>query len=258
MELSTLLPAVTAGRGWRNGRRCGGIESHCDDGDIIDGAAVERQGDQEIAGPLRPVFACQRKDLFVLYMSREAVAANHEDVSRLQYAAFDLKLRIIAYADGPRYDISAWPGARLLGGEPAFGNKFLHFCMIDRYLLDPVPANAVDAAVSGPYAGVMAIENKQNRDRGADYGAALVGELFETAVCVDNLLLAACQQSGCCHGNRDRVEFFDDDAARDLASFVAAHAVGHGPQTAPRRHKVIVLVLPPHFADMRCCAGLDP
>jgi len=48
--------------------------------------------------------------------------------------------------------------------------------MIDRYLVDPVPANAVDSAVSGPYGGVMAIENEQNCDRGADQRAALIAE----------------------------------------------------------------------------------
>src|SRR5215468_12117414 len=245
-----------AGRvGWG---RCRGAESDCDDGDIVDGAALERQGDQAIAGLLGRVFARHRKYFLVLHMSGEAVAADHKDVARLQRAAFDLKLRTLAYADGPRYHISTGPHARLFGGELSFGNEFLHLRMIDRYLFDPALADAVDAAVAGPYAGVVAIENKQNRHRRADEHAAFVGEFLETVVGADDVPLAAGQQFGCCGRRRDCVEFFHHNPARDVARFVAAHAVRHSPQAAARRHKVIVLVLPPHLADMRCRAGLNP
>src|SRR5258707_801741 len=169
-----------AGRG--HGLSCGWVESHCNDGDIVDRPAIERQLDQEIAGFFGRVSACERQYLLVLNVGRKAVTADHEDVPRLQGAAFDLELRIIAHADRPCYDVSMWPGARLLRREPALGDEFLHFRVIDRYLLDPVFANAVDSAVSGPYGGVMAIENKQNCDRGADQRAALIAELLKPAV----------------------------------------------------------------------------
>src|SRR5713101_3364134 len=132
---SALLPDVAAGRVRGHGRRCGRIESYRHDGDIVDRPTIERHGNQEITGLLGPVCACQRKYLLVLHVGGEAVTADHEDVPRLQGAAFDLKLRIIAYADRPRYDVSTWPGARLLRSELALGNEFLHFRMIDRYLV---------------------------------------------------------------------------------------------------------------------------
>src|SRR5258708_1634412 len=227
---SALLPDVGAGGVGPQGRRCSRIEPYRHDGDIVDSSAIERHCNQEIAGLLGPVLACQRKYLLVLHVGGEAVTADHEDVPRLQGAALDLKLRIIAYADRPRYDISTWPGARLLRSEPALGNEFLHFRVIDRYLLDPVLANAVDSAVSGPYGGVMAIENKQNCDRGADQRAAPIAELFKPAIGADDAPLAVCQQSGPGNGNRHGSEVLDDGPARNVACRVAAHAVGHRPQ----------------------------
>src|SRR6266404_616247 len=245
-----------AGRG--DGLSCGWIESHRNDGDIVDRPAIERHVDQEIAGFLGRVCACKPQYLLVLNMGCEAVRADHEDVPRLQGAAFDLELWIIAHADRPCYDVSTWPGARLLRSEPALGNEFLHFRMIDRYLLDPVVTNTVDSAVSGPYGGVMAIENKQNCDRGADQRAALIAELFKAAVGADDAPLAVCQQLGRCSGNRHSGEFLDDGSACNVACLMAAHAVGDGPQAEPCRHQIIVFVLPPHLADVRCGAGLDP
>src|SRR6266852_7801176 len=136
--------------GGGHGLSCGRVESHRHDGDIVDRPAIKRQLDQEIAGLLGRVCACQRKYLPVRHVGGEAVTADHKDVPRLQGAALDLKLRIIAYADRPRYDVSTGPGARLLRSELARGNEFLHFRMIDRYLLDPVLAKSVDSAISGP------------------------------------------------------------------------------------------------------------
>src|SRR5258708_9997694 len=245
-----------AGRG--HGLSCGWIESHRNDGDIVDRTAIEGQVDQEIAGSLGRVSACERQYLLVLHMGVEAVTADHEDVPRLQGAAFDLELRIIAHADRPCYDVSTRPVARLFRSEPALGNEFLHFRMIDRYLLNPVFANAVDSAVSGPYGGVMAIENKQNCDRGADQRAAPIAELFKPAIGADDAPLAVCQQSGPGNGNRHGSEFLDNGPACNVACRVAAHAVGHRPQTEPGRRHILVLVLPSHLPDLRCGTSLEP
>src|SRR5260370_28912131 len=185
--------------GGGHGLSCGRIESHRNHGDIVARPAIERQVDQEIARSLGRVSACERQYLLVLHVSVEAVSADHEDVPRLQGPAFDLELRIIADADRPCYDVSTGPGARLLHSEPARGNEFLHFGVIDRYLLDPVFANAVDSAVSRPYGGVMAIENKQNCDRGADQRAALIAELLKPAVGADDAPLAVCHPCGRCN-----------------------------------------------------------
>jgi hypothetical protein len=130
--------------------------------------------------------------------------------------------------------------------------------VIDRYLLDPMLAKAVDSAVAGPYADVVAIENKQNCDGGADERAAFITKLLQAVVGADQVLLAACQQFGRRRGICDRGEFVDDDAACYFASRMAAHAVRNGPQAARRRNKVVVFVLPPHLADMRCGARLNP
>src|SRR5262245_2711465 len=81
-----------AGRGY--GLGCGRIESHGDDGDIVDRAAVERQLNQETAGCLRRVSARERPYLLVLHVGRKAVSADYEDVPWLQGAAFDLELWI--------------------------------------------------------------------------------------------------------------------------------------------------------------------
>src|SRR5262249_61425591 len=98
------------------------------------------------------------------------------------------------------------------------GNEFLHFRMIDRYLVDPVFANAVDSAVPGPYGGVMAIENEQNCDRGADHRAALIAELLKPAVGADDAPLAVCQQFGRCSGDRERRQLPDDASSRHVAA----------------------------------------
>src|SRR5258708_31750050 len=48
-----------AGRG--HGLSCGWIESHCNDGDIVDRTAIEGQVDQEIAGSLGRGAPCGRQ-----------------------------------------------------------------------------------------------------------------------------------------------------------------------------------------------------
>src|ERR1700732_3752165 len=53
-----LLPDIVAGRVRRHGGRSGRIEVDHHDRDVVGGATIERQRQQQIAGPLRRVMGC--------------------------------------------------------------------------------------------------------------------------------------------------------------------------------------------------------
>jgi hypothetical protein len=90
-----------------------------DDGDVVGGAAIERQRHQRLAGLLRFAFADAGENLAVLDMASQPVAAQQEGVAWQQRPVNHFKLGLISDADRARDDIAPRPGARLLRGEPA-------------------------------------------------------------------------------------------------------------------------------------------
>ena len=242
-----------------------------DDGHVVASTRIVGLCDESVGGLLRIGGAEQRgRDLGVGDLVDQSVAAQQEAVAADERKGPPVDLDVGIDAERPRDDVAPRVGARLVLGDVAGGDEFLHVAVIDGDPSEPVVAQQVGARVAdvgehqrlgGVYGdddrfgrrvvlvdvGLSATGERvgDDRDRGDRRAHATLGRVGDRRP--EDVAVGGGDRVDHVGGRREIVfgqaggDPLDGEFAGDLAGLVAAHAVGDDEDAVAGEDVVLVV-----------------